>query len=201
MLLPYYHKDTTEAGCDEAGRGPIAGPVYAAAVVLPPDLPDLGLNDSKKLTPQARYRLRVVIEEVALSWGVGTVSNEEIDRTNILQAAITAMHRALDNLTLRPEAIIVDGNRFRPYHDVPYTTVVKGDAKYQSIAAASILAKTYRDDFMCRLHERFPHYHWDANKGYPTPDHREAVRRYGPSPYHRLSFALLGHERQLRLDF
>ena len=164
MLLPFYHKDVIEAGCDEAGRGCLAGPVYAAAVFLPKDFQSDMLNDSKQLSEKKRYALREVIEREAIAWAVGIVSNEEIDRINILRASILAMHRALDGLKVRPEEIIVDGNRFKPYNDLPYTTIVKGDGKYMSIAAASILAKTYRDDCMKRLNDEFPAYHWDSNK-------------------------------------
>lgn len=200
MLLPFYHKDTVEAGCDEAGRGPLAGPVYAAAVILPPDFHNDILNDSKQLSEKKRYALREVIEREALAWAVGVVTNTEIDKLNILRASILAMHRALDGLKLCPEEVIVDGNRFSPYHNLPYTTIVKGDAKYMSIAAASILAKTYRDDCMMQLHKEYPFYHWDTNKGYPSHAHREAIRTHGPSPYHRLSFNLLGSP-QMEFDF
>lgn len=204
MLLPYYHKDVIEAGCDEAGRGCLAGPVFAAAVILPQGSMDDGpwsmLNDSKQLSEKKRYALREVIEREALAWAVGIVTNEEIDKVNILRASILAMHRALDQLELRPQEVIVDGNRFMPYKDLPYTTIVKGDGKYMSIAAASILAKTYRDDFMLRLHEEFPAYHWDKNKGYPAPAHRHAIRQHGTTPYHRMTFNLLGSP-QLEFDF
>ena len=204
MLLPYYHKDVIEAGCDEAGRGCLAGPVFAAAVILPQGSMDDGpwsmLNDSKQLSEKKRYALREVIEREALAWAVGIVTNEEIDKVNILRASILAMHRALDQLELRPQEVIVDGNRFMPYKDLPYTTIVKGDGKYMSIAAASILAKTYRDDFMLRLHEEFPAYHWDKNKGYPAPAHRQAIRQHGTTPYHRMTFNLLGSP-QLEFDF
>lgn len=204
MLLPYYHKDVIEAGCDEAGRGCLAGPVFAAAVILPRGSMDDGpwsmLNDSKQLSEKKRYALREVIEREALAWAVGIVTNEEIDKVNILRASILAMHRALDQLELRPQEVIVDGNRFMPYKDLPYTTIVKGDGKYMSIAAASILAKTYRDDFMLRLHEEFPAYHWDKNKGYPAPAHRQAIRQHGTTPYHRMTFNLLGSP-QLEFDF
>ena len=200
MLAPYFHKGVIEAGCDEAGRGCLAGPVYAAAVVLPPDFENALLNDSKQLSEKNRYALREVIEREALAWAVGVVDNREIDRINILRASILAMHRALDGLKVRPQEIIVDGNRFSPYGNLPATTIVKGDGKYMSIAAASILAKTYRDDCMCRLHEEYPQYHWDSNKGYPAPAHREAIRRCGTSPYHRLTFNLLGTQ-QLEFDF
>ncbi len=200
MLLPYYHKDTIEAGCDEAGRGCLAGPVYAAAVILPPSFSNDSLNDSKQLNAKERYRLREVIEREAVAWAVGIVDNQEIDEMNILRASILAMHRAIDQLVVRPKELIIDGNRFIPYHDLPHTTIVKGDGKYLSIAAASILAKTYRDDYMHRLHEEYPIYHWDSNKGYPTKAHREAITQYGTTPYHRMSFNLLG-SRQLELNF
>ena len=200
MLLPYLHENLTEAGCDEAGRGCLAGAVYAAAVILPRDFRDGRLNDSKQLTERQRYALREVIEREAVAWAVGVVSPQEIDEVNILRASILAMHRALDGLSVRPQHVLVDGNRFRPYRDVPHTTVVKGDGKYLSIAAASILAKTYRDDYMLRLHGEFPAYGWDRNKGYPTRQHREAIAKYGTTPYHRLTFNLLGEDRQLALD-
>ena len=217
MLLPFYKEGVIEAGCDEAGRGCLAGPVFAAAVVLPSDFKNEMLNDSKQLTEKKRYLLREVIEREALAWAVGIVDNKEIDKINILNASILAMHRALDQLTVRPENIIVDGNRWKPYQEptandnvndndnepkvVPATTIVKGDGKYLSIAAASILAKTYRDDFMLRIHEEFPQYHWDRNKGYPAKVHREAIRQYGTTPYHRMSFNLLGDTQQLEFDF
>ena len=200
MLLPYLNKDVIEAGCDEAGRGCLAGAVYAAAVILPQDFHNELLNDSKKLTERQRYALREVIEREAIAWAVGTVSPQEIDKINILNASILAMHRAVDGLQVRPEALIIDGNRFKPYHDLPHTTVVKGDGKYLSIAAASILAKTYRDDYMNKLHEEYPHYDWKGNKGYPTKKHREGIRLHGTTPYHRMSFNLLG-DGQLELDF
>lgn len=194
MLLPYLHKDLIEAGCDEAGRGCLAGAVYAAAVILPPDYKDGRLDDSKKLTEKQRYRLREVIERDALAWAVGVVSPEEIDEINILNASFLAMHRAVDQLAIRPQHLLVDGNRFNPYPHIPHTTVIKGDGKYLSIAAASILAKTYRDDYMALLHAEYPFYGWNKNKGYPTRLHREAVRKYGPTPYHRISFNLLGND-------
>lgn len=201
MLLSHYYEDyVLEAGCDEAGRGCLAGSVYAAAVILPPNYENADFNDSKQLTEHRRYELRTVIERDALAWAVGIVTPDEIDRINILNASILAMHRALDGLKVRPEAVIVDGNRFKPYGGLPYTTIVKGDGKYLSIAAASILAKTYRDDYMNTLHQEYPQYGWDKNKGYPTLRHREAIRQHGTTPYHRMSYNLLG-SRQLELDF
>ncbi len=200
MLLPCLNENLVEAGCDEAGRGCLAGAVYAAAVILPPDYKNELLNDSKKLTEKQRYQLRPIIEKEALAWAVGVVTPQEIDKINILNASFLAMHRALDKLALRPEYILVDGNRFKPYQSVPYTTVVKGDGKYLSIAAASILAKTYRDDYMNALHQEYPIYDWLSNKGYPTKKHREAIRRFGTSPYHRMSYNLLG-DGQLTLEF
>lgn len=201
MLEPYYHAGVVEAGCDEAGRGCLAGPVYAAAVILPPDFHNEMLNDSKQLTERKRYQLREVIEREALAWAVGVVDNEEIDRINILRASILAMHRAVDQLKVRPEELIIDGNRFQRYQDLPYTTIVKGDGKYLSIAAASILAKTYRDDFMIKLDQEFPQYHWASNKGYPAKAHRDAIRQFGTTPYHRMTFNLLGDDPQLTFDF
>lgn len=201
MLENFYHSGVIEAGCDEAGRGCLAGPVYAAAVILPPDFRNDLLNDSKQLTERHRYQLREIIQREAVAWAVGVVDNHEIDSINILRASILAMHRALDQLCVRPQEIIVDGNRFYPYHDVPHTTIVKGDAKYMSIAAASILAKTYRDDCMAGLHREFPMYQWDRNKGYPTKAHREAIRLHGATDYHRTSFNLLGTSLQLEFDF
>ena len=198
MLLPYLNKDLIEAGCDEAGRGCLAGAVFAAAVILPKDFHNELLNDSKQLTERQRYALREVIEREAVAWAVGVVEPKEIDKINILNASILAMHRAVDSLKVRPEALIIDGNRFKPYQDLPHTTVVKGDGKYLSIAAASILAKTYRDDYMNKLHEEFPQYDWKGNKGYPTKKHREGIRLHGTTPYHRMSFNLLG-DGQLEL--
>ena len=191
MLKSHMNPGLIEAGCDEAGRGCLAGSVFAAAVILPEDYVNDGLNDSKRLSAKRRYELRREIERDALAWAVGVVTPEEIDEINILNASILAMHRALDQLKVRPEAIIVDGNRFKPYRFIPYSTVVKGDGKYLSIAAASILAKTYRDDYMDRLAGEFPQYGWTENKGYPTRAHREAIKKYGPTPYHRKSFRLL----------
>lgn len=200
MLKEYYKEGVTEAGCDEAGRGCLAGSVYAAAVIFPAGYTNEELNDSKQLTDRRRKRLREIIERDALAWAVGIVTPEEIDRINILNASILAMHRALDMLKVRPESIIVDGNRFKPYHDIEHTCVVKGDAKYLSIAAASILAKTYRDDYMDSLAKEYPQYDWTSNKGYPTKKHREALCLYGITPYHRKSYNLLGNG-QLELDF
>lgn len=187
-LKPYFHEGLAEAGCDEAGRGCLAGSVFAAAVILPPDYCNELLNDSKKLTERQRYALRTEIERDALAWAVATATAEEIDDINILNASIIAMHRALDALKIRPEAIIVDGNRFKPYSDLPYSTIVKGDGKYLSIAAASVLAKTYRDDYMVEQAKLFPMYGWLQNKGYPTKAHREAIRQYGACPIHRKTF-------------
>ncbi len=200
MLLPYLNKELIEAGCDEAGRGCLAGAVYAAAVILPTDYVNERLNDSKKLTEHQRYALREEIERDALAWAVGVVLPAEIDKINILNASFLAMHRAIDQLSIRPQHLLIDGNRFNKYHDVPHTTVVKGDGKFLSIAAASILAKTYRDDYMNKLHEEFPMYDWKGNKGYPTKKHREAIAKYGTTPYHRMTFNLLG-DGQLSFDF
>jgi len=194
MLLPYLQKGRIEAGCDEAGRGCLAGAVYAAAVILPPDFKNEQLNDSKQLSEKQRYALRQVIEQEAVAWAIGIVSPEEIDKINILNASFLAMHRAVAQLKTVPEHLLIDGNRFNPYPNIPHTTIVKGDGKYLSIAAASILAKTYRDDYMNRLHEEFPYYDWDHNKGYPTKKHRAAIARHGTTPYHRMSFNLLGNE-------
>lgn len=217
MLASHYYPGLVEAGCDEAGRGCLAGSVFAAAVIFPEDYRNEELNDSKQLTDRRRKQLRQLIEREATAWAVGVVTPEEIDRMNILNASILAMHRALDQLQVRPQAIIVDGNRFKPYTVVaeeslnqgqgapavvriPHTTIVKGDAKYLSIAAASILAKTYRDDYMDRLAEEYPQYDWKSNKGYPTKKHREAIRQYGITPYHRKTFNMLG-DGQLSFDF
>lgn len=197
MLLPYLHNDLIEAGCDEAGRGCLAGSVFAAAVILPKDFRNELLNDSKQLTEKQRYLLRPVIEREALAWAVGVVSPEEIDQINILNASILAMHRAVDQLNVRPETLIIDGNRFKKYKDLPHTCVIKGDGKYLSIAAASILAKTYRDDYMLRLHEEYPLYDWKNNKGYPTKKHRCGIQQYGTTPYHRMTFQLLDPQPDL----
>ncbi len=200
MLRSHYYEGLIEAGCDEAGRGCLAGSVYAAAVILPSDYQNELLNDSKKLTAKKRYALREEIERDAIAWAVGIVTPEEIDKINILNASFLAMHRALDQLQVRPEAVIVDGNRFKPYQDLPSTTIVKGDGKYLSIAAASILAKTYRDDYMLSLAEEYPQYDWQSNMGYPTKKHRQAILEHGITPYHRKSYNLLG-DGQLSFDF
>ena len=189
MLLPYLHKDLIEAGCDEAGRGCLAGAVYAAAVILPADYRNELLNDSKELTERQRYRLREVIERDALAWAVGVVSPEEIDKINILNASFLAMHRAVDQLSIRPQHLLIDGNRFNPYRGIPHTTVIKGDGKYLSI-----------DDYMNCLDKEYPMYDWKGNKGYPTKKHREAIRLYGTTPYHRMTFNLLV-DGQLSFDF
>lgn len=199
MLLPFFKEGVVEAGCDEAGRGCLAGHVFAAAVILPPDFRNELLNDSKQLNEKQRYELRCIIEKEAVDWAVGIVTYDEIDQINILNASILAMHRALDKLSVRPENIIVDGNKFKKYKDVPYQTIVKGDGKFMSIAAASILAKTYRDDYMKDIDKEFPLYNWKKNKGYPTKEHREAIRKYGISPYHRKSFNLV-NDNPLGLD-
>ena len=208
MLASHYYTGKIEAGCDEAGRGCLAGSVYAAAVIFPEDYQNEDLNDSKQLTDKRRKQLRDIIERDAIAWAVGIVTPDEIDKINILNASILAMHRALDQLSVRPEAIIVDGNRFKPYRSVvdgspiniPHTTIVKGDGKYLSIAAASILAKTYRDDYMDELALKYPQYDWLSNKGYPTKKHREAIRQFGITPYHRKTFNMLG-DGQLSFDF
>lgn len=217
MLLPHYYDGLIEAGCDEAGRGCLAGSVYAAAVILPPDYHNDVLNDSKQLTERKRYMLREEIERDAVAWAVGIVTPEEIDRINILHASFLAMHRAVDQLKTRPEALIIDGNKFDPYYEpiewdengtvvarskqkIPYTTIVKGDGKYLAIAAASVLAKTYRDDYMNNLAEQYPQYDWLSNKGYPTKKHRAAIKEYGITPFHRKSYNLLG-DGQLTFDF
>ena len=200
MLASHYYEGKVEAGCDEAGRGCLAGSVYAAAVIFPENYQNEELNDSKKLTDKRRKQLREIIQRDAVAWAVGIVTPEEIDKINILNASILAMHRALDQLKVRPEAVIVDGNRFKPYQSLPHTTSVKGDGKYLSIAAASILAKTYRDDYMDKLAEEYPQYDWLSNKGYPTKKHREAIRQYGITPYHRKTFNMLG-DGQLSLEF
>ncbi|MEY4927701.1 MAG: ribonuclease [Bacteroidota bacterium] len=191
MLLPYYQLNSLEAGCDEAGRGCLAGPVVAAAVILPNGFENELLNDSKKLSEKQRDALRPIIEAEALVWAVGFVSPQEIDRINILQASFLAMHRALDQLKMRPELLLIDGNRFKPYGKTPHHCIIKGDGKYLAIAAASILAKTHRDEYMLQLHPDFPQYNWASNKGYPAPAHRLAIAQHGTTPHHRLTFRLL----------
>jgi ribonuclease HII len=193
QLLPNYSGHRLECGCDEAGRGCLAGPVVAAAVILPLDFSCPGLNDSKQLTELQRDELRIIIEKEALAWSVALVDEKEIDEINILNASILAMHRAVDKLTVTPEFIIVDGNKFKKYGNIPHQTIVKGDSKYLSIAAASVLAKTHRDELMMKLHGEFPQYGWDRNKAYPTIKHRQAIKQYGVSPYHRLSYKLLSN--------
>ena len=200
MLKSHYYEGLVEAGCDEAGRGCLAGAVYAAAVILPPDYQNELLNDSKQLSERRRYQLREVVQRDAVAWAVGVVNPDEIDEINILNASILAMHRALDGLQVRPQAVIIDGNRFKRYHDLPHTTIVKGDGKYLAIAAASVLAKTYRDDYMLRLAQEYPGYDWQQNKGYPTRKHREAIRQLGITPYHRKTYNLLGTQ-ELELPF
>ena len=187
-LLPYMNEGVIEAGCDEAGRGPLAGPVYAAAVILPPDFFHPLLNDSKKMTAAHREELRPIIEKQAVAWAVEAVQPEEIDELNILFASITGMQRAVRKLYVRPEFLLIDGNKFRPFDGYPYKTVVHGDATYASIAAASVLAKTYRDEFMTKLSKEFPQYGWDRNMGYPTKEHIEAIKEFGYTPWHRKSF-------------
>ncbi|MEL6560770.1 MAG: ribonuclease HII [Bacteroidota bacterium] len=197
MLKSYHTKGLVEAGCDEAGRGCLAGPVVASAVILPESFSHQTLNDSKQLTEKTRYSLVNEIKEAATAWAIGVVSHQEIDEINILNASYLAMHRALDQLQTKAEHILVDGNRFNKYGDVPHACIIKGDSKYLSIAAASILAKTYRDDLMKSLSEEYPEYGWNTNYGYPTKAHRAAIKAYGPTPHHRMSFQLL--PRQLDL--
>lgn len=198
-LLSFHTKGIVEAGCDEAGRGCLAGPVVAAAVILPPKYKNKILNDSKQLSEKVRFKLREEIERDAISYAVGMLSPAEIDEINILWASFAAMHRALDKLTQVPQALLIDGNRFKPYKDIKHHCIIKGDGKYLSIAAASILAKTYRDEYMEALHADFPQYKWNENKGYPTKAHRDGIRLYGPTEHHRKSFTLL--PTQLELDF
>lgn len=195
MLLPYLEPNRIEAGCDEAGRGCLAGAVFAAAVILPPGFHNEELTDSKQLSEKKRYALRPIIEQEAIDWAVGIVAPEEIDQINILKASFLAMHRAIEQLGVAPEHLLIDGNRFTPYPTIPHTTIIKGDGKYLSIAAASILAKTYRDDYMDELDITYPAYHWKQNKGYPTKAHRQAIREVGITPYHRTTFTLLAEQR------
>lgn len=199
MLELSLYPDLIEAGCDEAGRGCLAGPVFAAAVILPPDFICEELNDSKQLSEKKRYEIRPYIEENALAWAVGIVDHQEIDKINILNASFLAMQRAVAQLKIRPQHLLIDGNRFKKYEDIPHTCVVKGDGKLMPIAAASVLAKTHRDDYMMKLHGEYPQYDWNNNKGYPTKKHRLAIEKFGPTPYHRMTFNLT--EKQLTLDF
>ncbi len=197
-LLSYYLKDEIEAGCDEAGRGCLAGPVVAAAVILPKDFEHPLLNDSKQLTEKQRETLRPIIEKEAITWAVAVVDNNEIDKINILNASITAMHRAIDKLKTKPTSLLIDGNKFHKYKEIPHHCMVKGDARFMSIAAASVLAKTHRDEIMEQADKEFPQYFWKQNKGYPTKKHREAIKNYGPTPLHRMTFNLI--EKQMSLD-
>ncbi|MDM8161384.1 ribonuclease HII [Labilibaculum sp. K2S] len=197
-LASYLHKNMIEAGCDEAGRGCLAGPVFASAVILPKNFSNKILNDSKKLSEKNRYLLREVIQKEAIAWAVGIVSHIEIDQINILNASFLAMHRAVEQLKITPEHLLIDGNRFTPYPDINHTCIIKGDGKYLSIAAASVLAKTYRDDYMLSEHEKFPCYDWKNNKGYPTKKHRMAIQEHGINPIHRKTFSLLSNQLELK---
>ena len=199
QLLPFFKEGILEAGCDEAGRGCLAGPVAAAAVILPPDFDYGMLNDSKKLSEKQRKELRPLIENEALAWAVEMVSNVEIDKVNILNASFLAMNRAVQKLIVKPDHLLIDGNRFRPQTEIPFTCMVKGDGRFFSIAAASVLAKTWRDEYMERIHREFPQFDWKKNKGYPTLKHRKAIAKYGVTPYHRLSFKLLNEQLELDL--
>lgn len=199
MLQLNFSGFSLEAGTDEAGRGCLSGPVVAAAVILPEDFHHEFLNDSKQISEKKRNILRPFIEEHSTAFAVSFIDNEEVDKLNVLQSSITGMHRSLDGLKVTPEYVIVDGNKFKPYNDIPYETIVKGDAKFMSIAAASVLAKTYRDDFMEKIHKEYPQYNWKKNKGYPTKEHRAAIREFGATKYHRKSFRLL--PEQLEIDF
>lgn len=199
MLKSYFNKTLIEAGCDEAGRGCLAGPVFAAAVILPKNFKNKLLNDSKQLKESDRYDLRPIIEKEALAWAVGVVDNNEIDEINILNASFLGMHRAVDQLKITPELLLIDGNRFKAYKKIPHQCIIKGDAKFMSIAAASILAKTYRDDFMREAAKKYPNYGWENNMGYPTKFHREGIRQHGPTPLHRMTFQLLPAQLTLEL--
>lgn len=200
-LLPYHTKGLLEAGCDEAGRGCLAGPVFAAAVILPPKYKNKWLNDSKQLNEKTRNELRLEIEAKALTYGIGIVSQQEIDEINILRASFLAMHRAIDQLDRLPDALLIDGNRFTKYKTIPHHCIIKGDGKYLAIAAASILAKTYRDEYMTNLNDQFPHYKWAQNMGYPTKAHRDAIREHGTCEHHRMTFTLLPKVTQLEIEF
>lgn len=197
MLKQYFQENTIESGCDEAGRGCLAGPVYAAAVILPPDYTNEKLNDSKQLSEKKRDELRLEIEHNAISFCVASMDNNEIDAINILKASLLSMHKAVDGLKIRPQLLLIDGNKFIPYNGIPHKCIIKGDATYMSIAAASILAKTYRDEFMYKIAKEFPEYHWEQNKGYPTKAHRAAIEKYGPTKYHRMSYRLLDSQLSL----
>lgn len=199
MLKLNFSGNTLEAGTDEAGRGCLSGPVVAAAVILPKNFKHDLLNDSKQLSEKKRQELRPYIEEHALAYGVAFVSHEEVDEINVLQASITGMHRSIEQLSIQPKFIIVDGNKFKPYKEIPHETIIKGDAKYMSIAAASVLAKTYRDDYMEKIHKEHPQYNWKKNKGYPTKEHRNAIREFGTTQYHRKTFKLLPEQFKLKL--
>ena len=199
MLKQYFNKTLIEAGCDEAGRGCLAGPVFAAAVILPKKFKNRLLNDSKQLSEKDRYDLRPIIEKEAIAWAVAQVSNVEIDEINILNASFLAMHRAVDQLKTKPELLLIDGNRFKKYNDIPHECIIKGDAKFLSIAAASILAKTYRDDFMLEAARKYPNYAWEKNMAYPTKLHRQGIRDFGTTPLHRLTFQLLPRQLELEL--
>jgi ribonuclease HII len=199
MLLPHLHKNLLEAGCDEAGRGCLAGPVYAAAVILPSDFHHPLLNDSKQINKKNRDLLRKIVEAEALYYAVAQVDNVQIDEINILKASILGMHKALESLQKQPEFILIDGNKFYSYKNIPHQTIIKGDGKYASIAAASILAKTYRDEFMEAAHEQFPQYNWLKNQGYPTKEHRAAIEKFGITPLHRKSYRLLPEDKQIEL--
>jgi ribonuclease HII len=200
-LKSFHTKGIVEAGCDEAGRGCLAGPVFAAAVILPPKYKNKTLNDSKQLPEKVRNELRKEIEADALTYAIGVVYQQEIDEINILRASFLAMHRALDQLDRRPEALLIDGNRFTKYNNITHHCIIKGDGIYLAIAAASILAKTYRDEYMANLHTQFPHYRWDTNMGYPTKAHRDAIRQHGPCEHHRKTFTLLPNQLELELEF
>ena len=201
MLKSYFHKNKIEAGCDEAGRGCLAGPVYAAAVILPQDYENKFLNDSKKLSEKKRYELRKVILNDCIDWAVTSVDNIEIDQINILNASIKAMHKAVAQLKIKPEYLLIDGNKFKAYENIPHSCIIKGDGIYLSIAAASILAKTFRDDHMKNLHDIFPQYRWDKNKGYPTVEHRETIRNFGITEHHRKTFRLFSEQKKINFDY
>ncbi|MDD5571867.1 MAG: ribonuclease HII [Bacteroidales bacterium] len=199
MLLKFLNQKVIEAGCDEAGRGSLAGPVFAAAVILPPDFENEVLDDSKKLSKKQREDLRFIIEQEAIAYGVAYVDSKTIDKINILNASFLAMHKAIDKLEVKPELLLIDGNRFNKYSNIPHKCIIKGDGKYASIAAASVLAKTYRDDYMNKIHKEFPDYNWNKNKGYPTKSHRDAILKNGYNKYHRMTYKLL--DKQLKINW